>query len=128
MWSFKKLTFDGFFPIYIFTTPKLNRIMYDPIIKIIPIIWATLKYYLRVIMLYILINNRMWLGGMVDLSSRMIGSGTHTNSKKLTLSSRVSFGARSESNPRIKIHILFPSMECDYPKLVIQFQKLWVWE
>ena len=41
-------------------------------------------------------NKRMWLGGMVDLDSRVIGSGTITNSEKLTLGSRVSFGSRVE--------------------------------
>ena len=32
------------------------------------------------------------------------------------------------SNQRIEIHILFPSMECDFPKSVVQFQDLWVRE
>ena len=62
---------------------------------------------------------------MVDLGSRMIGLGTNTNLGKSTLGSRVSFGSRVKSNPRIEIHIPFPSMECDYPKLVIQFLDLW---
>ena len=39
----------------------------------------------------------MWLGGMVDLDSRMTGSGTNTNSRKSTLGSRVSFSSRVES-------------------------------
>ena len=33
-------------------------------------------------------NKRIWLGGIVDLGSRMIGSGINTNSKKSTLDSR----------------------------------------
>ena len=33
-------------------------------------------------------NKRMWFGGMVDLGSRVIGSGTITNSEKLSISSR----------------------------------------
>ena len=43
---------------------------------------------------------------MVDLGSKMIGSGTNTNSGKSTLGSKFSFGARVSPNPRIKIHIL----------------------
>ena len=31
-------------------------------------------------------------------------------------------------NQIIEIHILFPSIEGDYSKLVIQFLDLWVWE
>ena len=45
-------------------------------------------------------NKRMWLGGMVDLSSRMIGSGANTNSKKSTLGSKVSFSSRVESKSK----------------------------
>ena len=37
---------------------------------------------------------------MVDVGSRMIGSGTITNSRKLTLGSRVSFGSRVESKSK----------------------------
>ena len=40
-------------------------------------------------------NKRMWLGGMVDLDSRVIGSETSTNSEK-----RVSFGSRVESKSK----------------------------
>ena len=39
----------------------------------------------------------MWLGEMVTLGSRIIGSGFNTNSGKLTLGLRVSFGLRVES-------------------------------
>ena len=66
---------------------------------------------------------RMWLGGMVDLDSRMIGSGTNANSRnQLWVWELVLVQALSPS-PQIDIHILFPSMECDYPKLEIQFLK-----
>ena len=29
-------------------------------------------------------------------------------------------------NQKIEIYILFPLIECDFPKLVVQFQNLWV--
>ena len=68
---------------------------------------------------------------MVDLGSRMIDAGTNTNSGKSILASRVSFGSIVESKSKVEIHIreihiLFPSMECDNPKLVIQFLNVWV--
>jgi len=56
MRSFKEPTFDDLFPIYIYTTPRLNRIMQDPNIKIIPVIWPILEYHLGVIMVYTLVN------------------------------------------------------------------------
>ena len=65
---------------------------------------------------------------MVDLGSRMIDAGTNTNSGKSTLCSRVNFGSIVESKSKIEIHILFPSMECDNPKLVIPFLDLRVRE
>ena len=61
---------------------------------------------------------------MIDLDSRIIGSGTNTNSKKLILGSRVSFDSRVSPNQVSEIHILFLSIECDYTKLVIQFLNL----
>ena len=45
-------------------------------------------------------NKRMWLGGMVDLGSRVIGSGTITNSGKSSVGSRVSYGLRVESKSK----------------------------
>jgi len=56
---------------------------------------------------------------MVDLGSRMIGSGTITNSKKSILSSRVGFGSRVESKSKNLISHFFPSMKYDYPKEVV---------
>jgi len=66
----------------------------------------------------------MWLGGMVDLGSRMKGSGTNNDSGiwlKSSLGSRVSFGTQVVPNQKIEIQILFPSMECDFPKSMVQF-------
>jgi len=42
----------------------------------------------------------MWLSGIVDIDSRMIGSGTNTDSRKCILGSRVSFGSRVESKSK----------------------------
>ena len=47
---------------------------------------------------------------MVDLGSRMIGSGTNINSKKSTLDLIVLVQELNPS-PKIEIHILFPSNE-----------------
>jgi len=41
-------------------------------------------------------NKRMLLGGIIDLDSKVIGSGTITNSGKSTLGLRVGFGSRVE--------------------------------
>ena len=65
---------------------------------------------------------------MVDLGSRVIGSGTITNSEKSSVGLRVDIGSIVGPNQRNEIHILFPSMECDYPKLVNQFLDIWVRE
>ena len=83
MWWFTELTFVDLFPIYIMTTPiwiGLWKIrswnlfpLHDQSWKIITeSSWSTPMF-----------NKRMWLGGMVDLGSRMIGSGINTNSKKI---------------------------------------------
>ena len=79
-------------------------------------------------MIYTWSNKRMWLCGIVDLDSRVIGSGTITNSKKSSKGSRVDIGSMLGPNQRNEIHILFSSMECDYPKMMIQFLDLWVWK
>ena len=39
-------------------------------------------------------NKRMWLGGMIDLGSGVIGSRINTNSEKLTSGSRVGIGSK----------------------------------
>ena len=56
LWIIKKFTLDDLFPIYIFIIPNMNRIMHDPIMKIISFIWPILEYYLRVIMVYALVQ------------------------------------------------------------------------
>jgi len=61
---------------------------------------------------------------MDDLGSEMKSSGTNTNIGKSTLGSRVSFASRVESKSKNLISLFFPSMKCDYPKLVIQFLDL----
>ena len=47
-----ELTFYDLFSIYIFTMLNMNRIMQDPNIKFILVIWPILKYHLGVIMVY----------------------------------------------------------------------------
>ena len=65
---------------------------------------------------------------MVDLDSRMIGSGTIlTREIQLWVRELVLVRELSPS-PKIEIHNLFPSMECDYPKLVIPLLDPWVRE
>ena len=70
-------------------------------------------------------NNKMRFFRMDDLGSEMKGTGTNTDLsiwRKLSLVSRVSFNSRVSPNQKVEIHILFPSMEWDFPKLVVQFQ------
>ena len=114
-------TFIDLFSIYIFRVSNMNRIMKDPIMKLIPFTWPVLKNHHRSSWSIPMSNKRMWLGGMVDLHSRMIGSGINTNSRKSTLGLRVSFGSRIKSL-RIQFHIIFSLMKCNYPKEVVQFQ------
>ena len=71
--------------------------MKDPNIKIIPFIWPILKNYHRVIMVYTYVKQKNVTCGMVDLSSRVIGSGAITNSKKLNVSLRVGIDSIVES-------------------------------
>ena len=58
----------------------------------------------------------------------MIGSGINTNSGKSTLDSESILVQELSPNLRIEIHVLFPSIECDYQKSVVQFQALWIQE
>jgi len=45
-------------------------------------------------------NKRMWLDGMVDLGSKVIGPESNTNSEKSTFGSKVGFGSRVESKSK----------------------------
>ena len=71
-------------------------------------------------------NREMGYDELDDLGLRVIGSEIITNSGKSSVGSRVGIGSIVESKSKIEIHILFPLMECDFPKLMVQFQNLWV--
>ena len=62
----------------------------------------------------------MWFCGMDDLGSTMKEIGTDTDSGiklKSNLGSTIRVGLRVWSkSKKIKFHIHFPTMECDYPK------------
>ena len=51
-------TFMDFFSTYIFTIPNMNRIMKDPIMKIIPFIWPVLENHHEVIMVYTYVQQK----------------------------------------------------------------------
>ena len=60
--------------------------------------WPILEYHHWVIM--VLSNSRIWFIKMVDLGSRIKGSGTNTNSGKSSLGLRVSFDSRVVSKSK----------------------------
>ena len=115
MWLFTEPIFIDLFFIYIITNPNKNRIMQDPIMKIILFTWPVLKNHRGVIMVYTISNKRMWLGGMIDLGLRLIGSWTITNSKNQPWVRESVLVQELRPNQKIEIDILFLLMECDYP-------------
>ena len=88
-----------FIDLFLFTYLQslMNRIMQNLIMKIILFTWPILKNHHWVIMANTYVQQKMWLGEMINLASRVISSGTITNSKNSTLGSRVGFGLRVES-------------------------------
>ena len=89
MWSSKEHTFDDLFPIDIVIIPNLNRIMQNPIMILIPVIWPILKNHLGVILFDTLVQqwnetrwngwfglkngryvNQHWLGNMAQIKFR----------------------------------------------------------
>ena len=63
---------------------------------------------------------------MIDLDSRVIGSEPLLTQKNQLWVRESVLLQELSLNQRIKIHILFPSMEFDYLNLVIQFLNVWV--
>ena len=61
-----KPTFIDLFSIYIFTVSNMNRIMKDPIMKIIPFTWPVLENHHGVIMVYTYVQQKNVTSGMVD--------------------------------------------------------------
>ena len=126
MWWFTVPTFIDLFSIYIFTVPNMNRIilswnlflLHDKSWKII----TESSWSIPVS------NKRMWLGGMVDLCSRVRCFVTNTNSEKITLGSRVSFDSRVESKSNHWNSHSFFINGMFYTKLVIQYLYLCVRE
>ena len=102
MWSFKKPTFN-LFSIYIVTITNLIRIMQDPSMKIILVIWLILEYHLGVILFNTLIQQWNVNQRMADLGSGMKDMWTNINLGiwlKSSLGSRVSFGSRVGSKSK----------------------------
>ena len=97
---FTKPTFIDLFSIYIFTVPNMNRIMKDPIMKLIPFTWPDLENHHGVIMVhtYVQQKNVTWWNGWLGLKNDKFRN--NTSSGKSTLGSTVSFGSRVESKSK----------------------------
>ena len=110
MWWFMEPAFIDLFAINIFTVSNMNRIMKDPIMKLILFTWLheTYSFYMTSLRkssrshhgLYLCPTKECDLVELLTWAQRMIGSGTNTNSKKSTLGLRVSFGSRVESKSK----------------------------
>ena len=124
MWWFTEFTFIDLFSIYIFTVPIWIGSWKILSWNLLPLHGQSWKIITESSWSIPISNKRMWLGGMVVLGSTTIGSGTKLiRENQLWVRDSVLIQELS-LNQRIEIYILFPSMECDYPNLVIQFLDL----
>ena len=71
MWWFTEPTFIDFFSMYISTIPNMNRIMKDPIMKLIFFAWSVLKnhHWVIIVNAYVQQKNVTWWNSWLRLKS-----------------------------------------------------------